>query len=130
MNKKFIFGGIIVTIFLTLMIYLFTKTNIQYESNIKKVIEKGRTVKVTASWVKEKNYQINKENKTVTFFIKDEFGNEMKVLFNGTLPNNFEIATSIVVTGQYKNGLFHAKDILTKCPSKYQDERKTKSASM
>jgi cytochrome c-type biogenesis protein CcmE len=27
-----------------------------------------------------------------------------------------------VVTGQYRDGQFHAKDILTKCPSKYEEE--------
>ncbi|NCS88105.1 MAG: cytochrome c maturation protein CcmE, partial [Ignavibacteria bacterium] len=32
MNNKYIFGGVIVTVFLGLMIYLFTQTNIQYES--------------------------------------------------------------------------------------------------
>jgi len=28
-----------------------------------------------------------------------------------------------VVTGKYVDGYFHAKDILTKCPSKYEDEQ-------
>ena len=47
---------------------------------------------------------------------------EMKVIYEGTIPNNFETAKSVVVTGQYQNGYFHAKDILTKCPSKYEEQ--------
>ena len=120
MKNKYIFGGVIVVVFLSLMIYLFTQTNVQYESDFTKVMEKGRTVKATGSWVKEKNYEIDKVNKTFSFYMKDDKGNEMRVICPGTIPNNFESATSVVVTGEYTNGYFAAKDILTKCPSKYE----------
>ena len=53
----------------------------------------------------------------------------MRVVYEGTIPNNFESATSVVVTGKYQNGYFHAKDILTKCPSKYE-EQQTSSSSL
>ena len=53
----------------------------------------------------------------------------MKVVFDGTIPNNFETATSVVVTGRYEDGYFHAKEILTKCPSKYQNSQ-VKSSSL
>ncbi|HRI45862.1 MAG: cytochrome c maturation protein CcmE [Ignavibacteriaceae bacterium] len=122
MKSKYIFGGVIVTVFLSLMIYLFTQSNIQYESDFQKVMEKERVVKATGSWVKEKSYKIDNENRTFTFYMSDDKGHQMKVIYDGSIPNNFEIATSMVVTGQYKDGYFHAKDILTKCPSKYQDQ--------
>lgn len=121
MKSKHIFGGVIVTVFLGLMIYLFTQSNIQYESNFDNVIAKGKTCKASGAWVKEKSYQIDRENRTFTFYMKDEAGNEMKVIYDGTIPNNFETAVSVVVTGQYKEGYFHASDILTKCPSKYEE---------
>jgi cytochrome c-type biogenesis protein CcmE len=121
MKSKYIFGSIIVGVFLALMIYLFTKSNIQYETDFTKVMAKHRVVKATGSWVKEKSYSIDKENRTFSFFMKDSKGVEMKVVCNGSVPNNFETATSIVVTGEYKNGFFQAREILTKCPSKYQD---------
>ena len=60
--------------------------------------------------LKEKNYQIDNQNKTFAFFMTDVKGNQMKVIFEGTIPNNFESATSVVVTGKYQNGYFHAKD--------------------
>ncbi len=122
MKNKYIFGGLIIVIFLGLMVYLFTQSNIQYESNFAVVMAKDKIVKATGSWVKEKNYEINKENKTFSFYLQDEHGNIMKVVYNGTIPNNFESAKSVVVTGRYENGYFHAKDILTKCPSKYEGE--------
>jgi len=127
MKSKYVFGGVIVTVFLALMIYLFTQSNVQYESDFAKVMEKEKTVKATGSWVKEKNYSIDNQNRLFTFYMKDAAGREMKVVYSGTIPNNFETATSVVVTGQYRDGYFHAKDILTKCPSKYEEQTKTSS---
>ncbi|MFA6980368.1 MAG: cytochrome c maturation protein CcmE [Ignavibacteriaceae bacterium] len=129
MKNKYIFGGVIAVVFLGMMIFLFTKSNIQYESDFVKVMSSDRTIKATGSWVKEKSYEVNKSERTFAFFMKDATGREMKVIYAGTIPNNFESAQSIVVTGQYKNGNFHAKDILTKCPSKYQDKQKAAANS-
>ena len=129
MNNKYIFGGIIVAVFLFLMIYLLTQSNIQYENDFAKVMAKDKTVKATGSLVKEKSYELNKENKTFIFYMADQSGTQMKVVYEGTIPNNFESAVSVVVTGKYQNGYFHAKDILTKCPSKYE-EQNVKSSSM
>ena len=128
MKNKYVFGGVIIAVFLILMGYLFTQSNIEYADNFTTVKSSTKTVKATGSWVKEKQYEINKEDKTFSFFMTDENGNEMKVIFEGTIPNNFETATSVVVTGKYKDGYFHAKDILTKCPSKYEEENVTSSS--
>ena len=125
MKNKYIFGGFIIVIFLGIMAYLFTQSNIQYQDDFTQVMQTNKTVKATGSWVKEKNYQIDKVNKTFSFFMVDTKGNEMKVVYNGTIPNNFESAISVVVTGKYVKGYFHAKDILTKCPSKYEEQVQT-----
>ncbi|MBA4310767.1 MAG: cytochrome C biogenesis protein [Chlorobiaceae bacterium] len=129
MKQKHIFGGVMVVVFLSLMIYLFTQTNLQYESDFSKVKSKERMIKATGSWVKEKGHETD-QNKNFVFTMKDVSGNEMKVVYDGAIPNNFEVATSVVVTGMYRDGYFHAKNILTKCPSKYQDVKDPKSASM
>jgi cytochrome c-type biogenesis protein CcmE len=129
MKNKYVFGGIIIAVFLVLMGYLFTQSNIEYADDFSKVITNQKTVKATGSWVKEKSYQIDNNNKTFSFYISDVNGNQMKVIYEGTIPNNFESAKSVVITGKYQNGYFHAKDILTKCPSKYE-EQKTNSSSL
>lgn len=127
MKNKYLFGGVIVVVFLSLTIYLLTKTNIAYENNFAKIKQTEKTVKATGQWVKEKNYSLDRENNKFIFFMKDDAGDEMKVVYDGTIPNNFESATSVVVTGVYKEGYFHARDILTKCPSKYEEQPKTNS---
>ena len=128
MKNKYIFGGVIIVVFLGLMMYLFTQSNIEYVDDFNKVMSTEKIVKATGSWVKEKNYQIDNQNKTFSFIMTDEKGNQMKVIFEGTIPNNFESATSVVVTGKYQNGYFHAKDILTKCPSKYEEQKASSSS--
>ena len=129
MKNKYIFGGFIIVLFLGIMAYPFTQSNIKYESDFTNVKSTENTVKATGSWVKEKSYDMNREQNTFSFYMVDEKGNEMKVIYEGAIPNNFETATSVVVTVSYGNGYFHAKDILTKCPSKYEGQN-VQSSSM
>lgn len=129
MKNKYIFGGVIIVIFLGIMGYLFTETNISYEEDFSKIKNSTKTLKATGSWVKEKSYHMDQEKKQFSFYMVDYNGNEIKVVYNGTIPNNFESSTSVVVTGKYQDGVFHAKDILTKCPSKYQEQFDTASNS-
>lgn len=124
MKSKYVFGGVIVAVFLGMMIYLFTQSNIQYEEDFAVIKEKDKTFKATGAWVKAKSYHIDKEKKLFSFTMADAKGVELQVVYPGTIPNNFETATSVVVTGNYKDGYFHAKEILTKCPSKYEEEYK------
>ncbi len=129
MKNKYLFGGVIIVVFLGLMGYLLTQSNIKYEDNFQTVMSVDKTVKATGSWDKAKNYDIDKQKRTFSFFLVDQHGNEMKVVYDGTIPNNFESAQSVVVTGRYVDGYFHAKEILTKCPSKYQNSQ-IKSSSL
>ena len=122
MKNKYIFGGFIIVVFLGFMIYLFTQSNIKYESNFAKVMNENKIVRATGSSVRDKNYVIDRNNQTFSFYITDLNGNQMKVIYDGMMPNNFESAKSVVVTGQYKDGYFHASSILTKCPSKYEGQ--------
>ncbi len=130
MKNKYIIGGFIIVLFLGIMGYLFTQSNIKYENNFTVVKSTNKTVKATGSWVKEKNYSYDSENNLFKFFMKDENGEEMLVVYRGAMPNNFESATSVVVTGSYQENYFYAKDILTKCPSKYQEQPNTQSSSL
>lgn len=56
-----------------------------------------------------------------TFYIKDNNGDQAKVWLNKSKPQDFEKSEKIVVIGKMKSDGFHAKDILMKCPSKYND---------
>lgn len=121
MEKKYVLGGFVIVIFLGIMALLLSQSSIAYENDFSKIQNTDVTIRATGVWVKEKNYNIDKENNVFTFFIKDNNNVEIKVKYKGSIPNNFETATSVVVTGKYHQGIFHASTILTKCPSKYEE---------
>lgn len=56
-----------------------------------------------------------------SFYLIDKEGIEKKVLLYKTKPQDFEKSEQIVVIGKMQGDEFHAKDVLTKCPSKYSD---------
>lgn len=132
MKNKYMFGGFIIVVFLGIMIYLFTQTNVTYEENFTIIKTSSKTIKATGAWVKAKNYEIDRERNLFSFYMEDYNGTEMKVIYKGAIPNNFESATSVVVTGKYNgdNGYFMASDILTKCPSKYEEQFDASAASL
>jgi len=129
MQKKYMFGGFIILVFMVLMGYLFTQTNISYEENFAQIKQTDKKIKATGAWVKEKGYKIDTEKNLFAFTIVDSKGTELNVVYKGAMPNNFESSTSVVVTGNYKpEGYFQATEILTKCPSKYEESYKEDAA--
>lgn len=122
MKGKYIIGGIIILAFMGVMGYLFTQTNISYEEDFAKIKMMDKQIKATGAWVKNKKYHIDSDKNLFSFYMKDFKGTELKVVYKGSIPNNFESATSVVVTGKYHEGIFHANTILTKCPSKYEEQ--------
>lgn len=56
------------------------------------------------------------------FYMLDENGEERKVVFNGSKPQDFERSEQIVLTGKMVGEEFHASKILMKCPSKYNED--------
>jgi cytochrome c-type biogenesis protein CcmE len=75
--------------------------------------------------------KLNKEKETIydpaananlfTFYMIDRDGMERKVLLYKNKPQDFERSEQIVLIGKYEGEEFHARDILMKCPSKYND---------
>lgn len=118
-NARIIVGVVIVAVFLVIGFMSFTDSRIEYV-NFKEAQNRQRTVEVKGQWVKAKDSKFDASNNTFTFYMKDDDANEMKVVFDGARPNNFEVAEAVVVKGKVKDDYFHAKDILTKCPSKYE----------
>ena len=60
------------------------------------------------------------ETQQLRFTMVEEDGDTMTVLYDGIKPGNFEEAVQIVAVGSYEDGIFHAEQLLVKCPSKYQ----------
>lgn len=116
---KIIVASIIVAVFIVVGFMSFMDNKIEYASFLE-AQKNHKTVEVKGVWQKDKETKYDPAKNTYTFFMKDDNNTEMKIVYDGAKPNNFDIATMIVAKGKVKDDVFYAKDILTKCPSKYE----------
>ncbi|MBN2693731.1 cytochrome c maturation protein CcmE [bacterium] len=55
---------------------------------------------------------------------KKDKNSRMLVQFRGVMPGNMKEAMDVIVTGVVENGVLKADTMITKCPSKYENEKK------
>lgn len=124
MKKKHLVGTILIVIIGGWLFFTakeWGSHTIGYQ-NLSQAKENGKNSYVKGYWVKEKPTTTNAQ--FFTFYMEDESGTVSKVIYAKGKPNNFENSTSIVVQGAFEaDGIFHARSILIKCPSKYQSEK-------
>lgn len=56
------------------------------------------------------------------FYMNDTLGNLSRVIYYNSKPQDIEKTERIVCIGKYNGEVFEASQILSKCPSKYNDE--------
>ena len=121
MKAKYIVAGVIIVAFIIFGAISFVQNNIEYVTA--SAAEKSqRTVQVKGIWVKDMQSFYDAQTNTFHFYMSDDEKTVLPVILDGAKPNNFEIANDIVAKGKYENGVFHAREVLTKCPSKYQSK--------
>jgi len=119
MKVKTIIVGIIIAGFIIFGAYSFLQSNVEY-TNFQQAKATGKKVQVAGAWIQDRGSYFDPRTNQFVFYMHDDQNNIAKVMLDGAKPNNFEIATSIVVKGRYRDGVFHASEVLTKCPSKYE----------
>lgn len=120
MKKSYIIGIILIAVAFGVIIS--TVSNSSTYATFSTAIEhKGKVFHVVGKLDKEKPFEYNPHINAnlFGFYLVDTEGNEQKVLFNGTKPQDFEKAEQIVIVGKISGSEFHASEILMKCPSKY-----------
>ena len=65
---------------------------------------------------------ITDPNKFV-FYATDEAGKTSKVIFTGAKPQDFERSEKLTMTGKMEGEHFKCREILMKCPSKYNTDQ-------
>jgi cytochrome c-type biogenesis protein CcmE len=85
--------------------------------------EKSFQIVGTLDLSKEMHYNAEQDANLFTFFVKDKEGEISKVIFNGTKPMDFERSESVTLTGKMQGNEFKCTKILTKCPSKYKNDK-------
>jgi cytochrome c-type biogenesis protein CcmE len=66
---------------------------------------------------------LNPATSEFRFSIRDAEGTILEVINPKGKPGNFDGAPTASVAGVYRDGVFHATEIKTQCPSKYEVEK-------
>ena len=119
MKPKILIGSVIIVVFVIFGAYSFLQSNVEY-TDFEHAKATTKKVQVKGYWLQEKESYYSPPTNQFRFYMVDDKNAVMKVVLDGGRPNNFEIATSIVVKGRYEDDHFHATEVLTKCPSKYE----------
>ncbi len=67
-------------------------------------------------------YDSHIDHNYFAFYMIDQHGKESKVVYRGAKPQDFEKSEQVVIIGSAEDGVFNAKQLLLKCPSKYNEE--------
>jgi cytochrome c-type biogenesis protein CcmE len=87
----------------------------------------NKSVNVVGYLAKDKpmNYDPQKDPNLFSFTMLDKEGNEQKVVYKGSKPQDFERSEQLVVKGRVNGDVFAASEISMKCPSKYVNDEIT-----
>ncbi len=119
MKPKLIFGVLAIVFFTSLLMYNFGNSISTYV-NFEEAAERT-TSHVIGTWDNSESHGFSRETMQFSFHMEDQDGNVRRVVYPRPKPNNFEQATQLVVIGEMRNNVFHANEMLMKCPSKYND---------
>lgn len=105
------------------LVFLSLNNSETYASFNEAIQKPNKTFHVVGKLNREKEmiYNPGLDANVFSFYLIDKDNVEKKVILHKAKPQDFDKSEQIVVIGKMENGEFHAKDILTKCPSKYSD---------
>lgn len=129
MKTYYIIAAVVVAGFIALGASSMKSAMTPYKTDFAEVRATAEKVQVPGDVVKSKSSTFDQKEGAFIFFIRDPKGSEMKVVYRGVKPGNFEQANKVVAIGQYRDGALQAEQLLVKCPSKYQGENGGSGAS-
>jgi len=123
MKKGSILGIVVIAIAIAVIISTYSKSSTY--GSFKEAAATNAALQIVGHLDKGKElyYDATKDANYFSFYMKDNKGQECKVVFTGTKPQDFERSEQVVLTGQMAGNEFHASKILMKCPSKYTQDK-------
>ncbi len=147
---KFVIGGVLILAAVVYLIASSTQANAEYFMTINEVQAKGqsavgKSLRVSGAVIGQ-TIQYDPQTLTLTFQVANVPGDNatidaegglaavlhaavtnpnsarMKVVYVGPRPDLLKDEAQAIMTGEYgADGVFHADELLLKCPTKYQD---------
>ncbi len=115
-----IIGGIVIIAAMGLAMNAFRSSLTPYVT-VSDAKAYGHSVQVAGITEKE-SIRYALDTQKLVFTLREDGGAEMAIEYDGAKPANFEDADKVVAIGRWdKNkGIFEAKQLLIKCPTKYE----------
>lgn len=129
MKKSHVIGIIIIAVAIGAIISTFADSSTY--AGFREAKESGDEIHVVGTLIRDNEMVYNpvKDANYFSFHLKDEDGQECKVIFQGAKPQDFERSEQVVITGKMEGNEFYAEKILMKCPSKYNETEVTASVN-
>ena len=120
MKKSYVIGGIVIVLAMAMAMYSFKSTLTSYVS-VSEAKASKRPVQV-AGIVVEGTDRYDLKNNNLLFTLREDGGDEIKVEYDGPRPGSFDNVNKVVAIGKYEpeEKVFLAKELLVKCPTKYE----------
>jgi len=122
-QKKWLIGGIIVALTVGYLVFTAASGSAAYYVTIQEAQDQGsakRNVRVSGT-IAEESIVWEPRDQLLQFDIVDESG-RMSVVYNGARPDMFRDQAELVVEGKLSSeGVFEARTLVLKCPSKYEE---------
>ena len=127
-QRRFIIGAVLIAAAVSYLVYAGIKTTSVYYFEMDEFVARrdnhaGEDLRVKG-WVKQGTMQWDAATNRLAFDLSRKDGSEpVPVAYTGILPDMFAEGRDVIVEGTYaRDGSFHARTLLTACPSKYEAE--------
>lgn len=123
MNRTRVIVGLVVLAgFVYLGLGAFKDTLTPYVSFAEARAATGKNVQITGNLTEDRRLWYSEDEQRTFHFlmVEAETGDTLEVALDGVKPSTFEEATGIVAIGSFDGTIFQARQLLTKCPSKYE----------
>ena len=120
---KWLIGGLVIAVVIGYLIFSAAKGSAAFYLTIGELYEQGpstRNVRV-AGYVVGESIVWSPREQHLAFDVTDESG-QMSVVYSGARPDMFRDQAEVVVEGKLgPEGVFEARTMMLKCPSKYEE---------
>lgn len=119
MKKRYVIALLSTLVFLIIAVFAMNMNKVEY-ANFEEAKAKDKYIQIIGKPVRDSLPQSSALE--FNFYLTDKKGKTELVKYAGPKPMNFDLAEYVVIKGKYENNTFTAKEILTKCPSKYENQ--------
>jgi len=124
-KAKFIIGGLVIAVAVAYLIFTGIQSSAAYYLTVDELYAKqaammNKQVRVSGK-VDINTVDYNHQDLILKFNILGENGKSLPIVFNGPQPDQMTEGAEAIVEGKFDGSVFHAKTLLLKCPSRYDD---------